>query len=308
MVFQLRLTLVCALPLILCLHPMPVLAAPRSLPGFLDDLYRECAQAYSIRVDGACEAMNRAHADCAENEANRRAIGQVLFVHELLTGSAAVDCAKGGILGIPYFWHWVDPNPRHSIVALPDSVPLSELEPPPGFDRYETYADVDRVPSLFFSDLLTDRPRYSSRDCGTFFTFGWCSEREMAFVALMRQLGYPGRIRSAGIHAWSELCCELIAEDGQPVRMVAHVDNTFDLVEWLEWPEGATLDEWLDDLEQDSETRWYNATARSADQHAALKALSVSAEVEKRIEDQVKSGLGLAGSQDSGRLNARRRQ
>ena len=36
-------------------------------------------------------------------------------------------------------------------------------------------------------------------------TFGWCSEREMAFGALMAELGVSTKIKQEGIHVWSEM-------------------------------------------------------------------------------------------------------
>ena len=152
------------------------------------------------------------------------------FFHQLPTGSGAADGARGGYLGIPYFWHWIEPNPRHEIIILPDSVLLSTLSPPASYERYQSFADIDRLPALYLGDLVSEVPKYSHPICGAFFSFGWCSEREMAYVVLMRALGYPGKVKQSGIHTRSALWCSFRHVEGHTVILEAHVDNTFDQV------------------------------------------------------------------------------
>ncbi len=52
---------------------------------------------------------------------------------------------------------------------------------------------VDRVPRIFLQDLFSEFPRY--RWEGTaLYSFGWCSELEMAYVTLLDYFGIPARI------------------------------------------------------------------------------------------------------------------
>jgi TolB-like protein len=48
--------------------------------------------------------------DCFE-DLNQYNYHFILFLHELLTSTSATDFAAGGILQIPYLWHWTNPNP-----------------------------------------------------------------------------------------------------------------------------------------------------------------------------------------------------
>ena len=168
--------------------------------------------------------------------------------------------------------------------------------------KYRTYADVDRTPALFLSDLVSASARYRHEDCGEFFTFGWCSEREMAFLALMTCLGYEGRVSQEGIHSWSELWCSLAGEDGTPVEVVAAIDNTYGTLEWTRAPEGISRRQWLEDAIQDENQRWYNATARSASQQAQLRQAAVPRAAAERIKEQVRAWLeaGSAGGEAPG--------
>lgn len=280
--------------LVLTLSLLLATTATAGLPSFFDQLYAENSAEYAEHTEGDYLAL------CVElglddvNVANRRLFGEVSFLHDLITGVAAEDCSRGGILRIPYFWHWVDPNPRYSIISLSDSVPLVRVPPASGFERYQSHADVDRVPVLFFSDLVTDEPHYAHEGCGQFFTFGWCSEREMAFVSLMGCLGHQGKVCQSGIHSWSELWCEFAVSDGRLVCVTARADNTFDSLEWLPAPSGISVEEWLADTGQGADAGWYNRTARSERQRRALEEIEVSDIAAARIRNLVSEALGIA--------------
>ncbi|MBN1348103.1 hypothetical protein JXJ21_01705 [candidate division KSB1 bacterium] len=124
-------------------------------------------------------------------------------MHDLFTGISAQNYVSGGILQIPYFWHWIDPNPRHEIVFSENSTKLIKLKPPDEFSKYKSYADIDRTPCLYLSDLLSDEPKYYHEQCSEFYTFGWCSEREMAFNTLVELFGYKSKIKQEEIHTWT---------------------------------------------------------------------------------------------------------
>lgn len=222
---------------------------------------------------------------------NRRAFHEVCFLHDLFTGSNAVDFSSGGILKIPYFWHWVSPNPRHSITYLATSASLSTVKPPKEFSRYHSYADIDRVPSLYLSDLLLAKPKYSHPQCGTFYTFGWCSEREMAFTALLSVLGYHCKIVQRGIHTWSEVWVPFLGKNGTTLIAVASVDNTFDTIRWAKLSPDIDKSEWLGDCGSGAQIKWYNSKARSTEQLELIRSIKVPPQAAERIEANVREWM-----------------
>jgi hypothetical protein len=46
---------------------------------------------------------------------NTRQYFTIDIVHKLFTSRTAQNGSVGGILPIPYYWHWVTPNPRYDI-------------------------------------------------------------------------------------------------------------------------------------------------------------------------------------------------
>ncbi len=139
----------------------------------------------------------------------------IKILHELFTSQTASDCSKGEILNIPYQWHWVQPNPRHEIYFASSKTLLKDTKPPNEFSKYNSYADIDRTPYLFLSDLVYPEFKYYSNSCDTFSTFGWCSEREMAFIALTTLLEYEGKVVAEGNHSWSEFVIPLKLNTGE---------------------------------------------------------------------------------------------
>ena len=149
------------------------------------------------------------------------------ILHDIFTSNSAVNCSKGEILNIPYQWHWVEQNPRHEIVFLENNTLLKDTNPPKNFSRYNSYADIDRTPYLYLSDLSLSTPKYYSKSCDTFSTFGWCSEREMAFVCLLELLGYSGKVVTEGNHSWSEFLVSMKINSNSAQQFLFTVDNTF---------------------------------------------------------------------------------
>ena len=52
----------------------------------------------------------------SNNKENIRNYHFLKFLHELFTNTSASNFNASGVLEIPYFWHWVEPNPRDDIV------------------------------------------------------------------------------------------------------------------------------------------------------------------------------------------------
>ena len=269
----------------------PLADANPSIHAFLQTLFIDVQEEYAdARADQYASFCTRHELD-SSSAINEKTYLQIHFFHDLLTCTDASNCSRGGMLDIPYFWHWVDPNPRHSIRLLPDSSLLSDLPPPQPYALYQAYADIDRVPALFLGDLVTATPKYTHPGCGSFFTFGWCSEREMSFVALMGSLGYLGKVKQSGIHTYSEVWCDLEQQGGGTIALSARVDNTFDSVQWRSIPAETTQDRWLEDIGAGTQIDWYNERARSWSQLEALRRIPVVPETRERILGQVRSSL-----------------
>jgi hypothetical protein len=224
-----------------------------------------------------------------EDSANQARILNALFLHRLLTTSAPADGARGGILESVYFWHWVTPNPRHQIRRLPDSALLAKCKPHPQHAMYRSWADMDRTPDLFLADMVSDRPRYFHPDFGSFFTFGWCSEREMAFHLLLVRMGYTAKIKFQGNHVWTEVLISGKGVDGTTKTGILRVDNTFDQVgaQPLDKPVAA----WLADVGPGKDVVAMNAKARSPQQLGRVESLEVEAAAKARIGAQVGAWL-----------------
>lgn len=223
--------------------------------------------------------------------AHRDALMPLLFLHALLTTQDAVDCRIGGILATTYLWHWTTPNPRHALRRLPDSALLSRLPPPPGYGKYKSWADVDRLPALYLGDLFTYPARYWHPVCGTLWTFGWCSEREMAFGALMAARGIRFKIKQEGIHVWTEILLDLRGPVGKLRPSVVALDHTFDTVEG--WRLNGSAAAWAADYGDGAQVAWYNKTARSPEEVRKVKGLVVERGASIRIHKEILAWQGI---------------
>jgi hypothetical protein len=200
---------------------------------------------------------------------------EIKLLHDLLTAQGAVNGSTGNILNIPYFWHWTNPNPRHSIHSLKNNKALNTIKPPAGYGKYATHADIDRTPGLFWSELFSSETLYYHELCDTFNTFGWCSEREMAYVCMMEIFGHSGEIIVSGNHSWSEIENEFVKADHQKKKIKLSIDNTFNGFAWNQAVGNKTMG---------PTTKWYNEKASSDKEKSQVLSVSVSPKVAKEIE------------------------
>ena len=226
------------------------------------------------------------HQVIATDTSNRSPYWGLYILHKIFTAESASNCSKGEILDIPYMWHWVEPNPRHAIYTTNDNRLLKNSRPPKEFARYQSMADVDRTPYLFLSDLVAAAPKYYTEECDTFSTFGWCSEREMAFVALSKLLGFRGKVVAEGIHSWSEFILPMRLVSGKTQHFKIAIDNTFDSfhIERIDSKDIPQWERYLGDVQQ---RHWYNNQATSSAELNRIKKHRVPIRAMSRIKKAV---------------------
>lgn len=197
------------------------------------------------------------------------------ILHHLFTSESASNFSKGPILNIPYMWHWTTPNPRYSIYMTETGKKLKDMKPPAEFSKYKSYADIDRTPYLYLSDLASPHLKYRSEDFDTFATFGWCSEREMAYVALLQLLNFKGSVVVSGNHSWTELIVPYHLASGSIANFTATVDNTFNSISYTPYNKITPT------------SNWYDRTAHSERELLKIKRHQMSQQAMDRIEQQV---------------------
>lgn len=220
-----------------------------------------------------------------ENFLNNKTFYTFKILHELFTSKNASNGSKGEILNIPYFWHWINPNPRYEIKSLLTNKNLNQVKPPKEFANYKSYADIDRTPYLFLSELVIEKELYHTATEGYFSTFGWCSEREMAFICLLNTLGYEGKVITNNNHSWSEFIVSLRKENNQLINFKVTVDNTFDNLEWNKISNNE-ISVWRRQS-FNGQANWYNEKAHSETEKQKTINCTVGTEASKRIEKSI---------------------
>jgi len=261
-----------------------------SIDSFFNDQYKKYPSYIEFRNPEYIEFCKIFSIDL-NSQVNKDIFFNIHFLHDLFTGISAENYISGGILNIPYFWHWVNPNPRHDIIMIESQTTLSKIKPPNDFNKYKSYADIDRIPSLFLKDLLSDKPKYFHDNCNEFYTFGWCSEREMAFNTLLGIIGYNLKIKQTGIHTWSEIYTNLINTDKQSVVIIFKIDNTFDIVEYFKPNQANFLENWRKDIGHGSQIKWYNKKAHLISEIKQVKNIKVTDIVSSRINNLIVNWL-----------------
>ncbi|MCL9804693.1 hypothetical protein NAT51_04115 [Flavobacterium amniphilum] len=239
---------------------------------------------YAVDHDDYEDAVTK-HLIKKEDSVNDSTFYTLQILHKLFTSHSASNYSKGDILNIPYFWHWTNPNPRYGILDLETNAKLTGKTPPKEFSKYKSFADIDRTPYLFLSDLVSDKPKYNTPQCGNFNTFGWCSEREMAFVALLTTMGYEGKVTTRGNHSWSEFIVPLQNNQNTKVFFKVTIDNTFDKME-LEPIATTAIPAWKKE-KNDGLGDWYNQKAHAETELKRIRSLGISpvaaGEIEKKV-------------------------
>ena len=257
--------------------------SPSTIPAFIKALLKNHNKDYlgidSVYYVSFCEKNNLVITDST----NIKKYYSIKILHDLFTSQAASNCSKGEILNIPYQWHWVSPNPRHTIRSTENGKLLTEIKPPAEFSKYKSCADIDRTPYLFLSDLFSAKPKYYSASCDTFPAFGWCSEREMAFVNLLEILNYTGKVVADGNHSWSEFIVPMKSIDGKQKKFSVAVDNTFNGLSWTPI-EDNKIEVWKKSFGDSPMANWYNQKAHNANDRKRVSEFVISKEVMDKVE------------------------
>ena len=263
---------------------------PSSIPSFFEQI------ADNHKVDYYQFAMEDYQRFCLENsiaiedEVNKDQYFTIRILHDLFTSQSAQNCASGQAWNIPYYWHWIDDNPRHKIYLKESGELLKNLKPNKEFGKYHSIVDIDRTPFLFLKDLFSESPQYTSEACGDFSTFGWCSEREMAFVSLLTLLGHKGKVAAAGGHSWAELILDMTSENGKITAFKVSVDNTFDEINW-EAISKSNINIWETKMGDSKTKRWYNEKALSKKEQNRIANFQISSKVMNKLKHQFVSFL-----------------
>jgi len=262
-----------------------------SIAGYFNDLYNRFSASYIPKRKPTYEKFSRDLGLNAEDELNQELFYKLYFLHDLFTGSYCINFVSGGVLRIPYAWHWVEPNPRHSITYLPDAAPLVKVRPPKEFSQYKSFADIDRVPSLYIKDLFSEGPKYYHPAAGDFYSFGWCSEREMAYAALMSVFGYQCKIKQNGIHVRTEVWLQLTSKNSNKINVILKIDNSVDIVEWEKPAKNSSLNDWKKDFGNGAQVGWYNKIAMSLKEKQMLTQTLVAKNQTNWIEENLSEWL-----------------
>ncbi|MEO0140785.1 MAG: hypothetical protein ABIM88_04465 [candidate division WOR-3 bacterium] len=158
-----------------------------SVPKFFRGLYHEVDSLYAgMFSDTISKAIQRYSLPDSCEETLKKAY----FLHLLLQ--------RDGLLRVGYIW-------MHQRKALMFKrvgdrwVDLDSIDVK-GHKIVQKASAVDRIPRLFFGDLFSEdtSPPYlcvwSGNDSELLYSFGWCSELEMAYVVALSWFGIPGRV------------------------------------------------------------------------------------------------------------------
>jgi hypothetical protein len=205
------------------------------------------------------------------DSSNKKNYALLFLLHNFFTSTSAEDGSRGPIVNIPYFWHWINPNPRHEIKELSSGKLLTSIKPEPAFKNYKSRADIDRVPSLFLTELFSENSLYTHPKSKEFSSFGWCSEREMAFSTLIKLYGFKTKVVANGNHSWSVHLVPMKLTIGKTCLMEVSTDNTFDIVQWKKY-DTQHYSTWQNDVGNLKEAAtWYNKKVNDPIEQATIK-------------------------------------
>lgn len=193
------------------------------------DVLHFCAVKYMERPEFVTQYEAFITANNLDNDSlNIHRYAQIVVLHELFT---ATDSANGSTLrgDAPYMWNnWDNPAANHRLIISRNDTLLVDIDSPTG--KYENFGFEERTPDIFLGDFFSET-KYSHPQYGEFSTFGWCSEREMAFSVLLEAYGIPAMVEAPGVHAWTYAIPEF-NRNGKLESFYVRIDNTYNQMEW----------------------------------------------------------------------------
>lgn len=257
--------------------------SPTFIPIFFRQIIENHWKDYA-KIDTTYKSFCKNY-DLIENQKNAKNFYTLKILNEFFTSETSSNGSIGKILLIPYFWHWVNPNPRYQITLTNTNKNLNTLLPPLDFKRYKSYADIDRTPFLFLSELFDEEPKYKHELLEKpFTTFGWCSEREMAFVALIEILGFKGKVITDNGHTWTETLVDFsnIHKKNQKVKF--KIDNTYHKFQWSMINDFQAKN-WEEENGNTAIALWYNEKSHDKNEHQKIEQYLISKKVMQKIEN-----------------------
>lgn len=258
----------------------------KNIPDFFDEITANHSENFKKLYLSDFEVF------CSENNINSKDLTtsktyiKLRILNDLLSSENASNYSTGKILKIPYMWHWVSPNPRHSILLKENNIPLNSVKPSLEFEKYKSFADIDRTPFLYLSELFSETEKYTSTSCNSFATFGWCSEREMAFTCLLEAMQLTSKVHTEGNHCWTEVIIEMTTTTNEKKFVLVKIDNTFHKFE-LRVISSKDLSNWKTNVGQSKQAKWYNTTAHSLIEKNKLLNFKPSEKAMIRIETAI---------------------
>lgn len=229
---------------------------------------------------------------CSENNINIKDTNnstiyfKLRILNDLLSSENASNYSTGKILKIPYMWHWINPNPRYAITLKEKNTTLKTIKPSVEFKNYKSFADIDRTPFLYLSELFLETEKYTSTSCESFSSFGWCSEREMAFNCLLDAMLFTSKVYTEGNHCWTEVLQEFTTSTNSKKSFVIKIDNTFhEFI--LKEITAKNIANWKTNVGNSPQAKWYNTTAHSLKEKNKLLAFNPSKKAMIRIETAI---------------------
>lgn len=257
----------------------------QSIPHFFESVVANHSKDFKALQDTKYYAFLKDF-DLSDNLENEQQYFKIEILHKLFTSKGARNCTTGEILNIPYMWHWIENNPRHLIRYKKDQLLISTIKPKGAFKNYKSIADIDRTPYLFLSELFSKKEIYSLEGCADFSTFGWCSEREMAFASLFKIFGYKSKVTSSKGHSWSEVIMEFRRDNRKKIKVKFLIDNTFDKIEFSEIS-NTEISTWQNELGNSKTEKWYNKMKNDPMEIRRISAHMVKEEEASLIESKI---------------------
>lgn len=257
-----------------------------TIPDFFNEVSKNHLESFKKIYQSDYDSFCSVNSINSKDTNNSNTYFRLRILNDLLSSENASNYSTGKILKIPYMWHWINPNPRHAIILKEKNTTLNTLQPSIEFKKYKSFADIDRTPFLYLSELFLETEKYTSTSCESFATFGWCSEREMAFNCLLDAMQFTSKVYTEGNHCWTEVLLNFTTSTNSKKSFVIKIDNTFHQFIIKEIA-SKNIDAWKTNVGNSVQAKWYNTTAHSQKEKNKLLTFNPSKKATIRIENAI---------------------